>query len=393
MIAMALACNPKLLIADEPTTALDVTIQAQILELMKKLKDEIGTSIVLITHDLAVTAEMADRVVVMYAGKVVEEAPVSLLFRKPVHPYTEGPMMSIPHLEGKRRRLHVIDGTIPNLLELPPGCRLSPRCPYAEEIRRQKGTAARVDRGRAACSLLAQGCSREGCVMNQSDLLLDVRDLKKYYPVTSGLFKKATRQVKAVDGVSFSVRRGETLGLVGESGCGKTTAAKSILRLIEPTGVDVIFYGSDILKLGSEEMRQVRSEMQIIFEDLYASLNPRMSVGKIVGEPLEVHGLAQGAEKEPRVQELLEVVGLAGYHARRYPHEFSGGQRRRIGIARALALRPELVLATNRFQHWTFQFRRRSSISLRTCRRSWASPTSSLPTGLQWLSTCPTAWT
>lgn len=180
--------------------------------------------------------------------------------------------------------------------------------------------------------------------MSDSDLLLDVTNLKKYYPVTSGLFRRATRQVKAVDGVSFSVRRGETLGLVGESGCGKTTVAKSILRLIEPTGGEVVFDGRDILRLGNEDMRQVRREMQIIFQDPYASLNPRMSVGETIGEPLEVHGLAQGAEKEKRVQELLEVVGLAGYHARRYPHEFSGGQRQRIGIARALALRPKLVI-------------------------------------------------
>jgi len=180
--------------------------------------------------------------------------------------------------------------------------------------------------------------------VSDSDLLLDVTNLKKYYPVTSGLFRRATRQVKAVDGVSFSVRRGETLGLVGESGCGKTTVAKSILRLIEPTGGEVVFDGRDILRLGNEDMRQVRREMQIIFQDPYASLNPRMSVGETIGEPLEVHGLAQGAEKEKRVQELLEVVGLAGYHARRYPHEFSGGQRQRIGIARALALRPKLVI-------------------------------------------------
>ncbi len=180
--------------------------------------------------------------------------------------------------------------------------------------------------------------------MSEPDVLLDVKDLKKYYPVTSGFFKRSTRPVKAVDGVSFSVRRGETLGLVGESGCGKTTAAKSILRLIEPTSGEVVFGGANILKLGSEEMRQVRREMQIIFQDPYASLNPRMSIGETIGEPLEIHGLAQGAEKEKRVQELLEVVGLAGYHARRYPHEFSGGQRQRIGIARALALRPKLVI-------------------------------------------------
>ena len=192
--------------------------------------------------------------------------------------------------------------------------------------------------------MLAKGRGREGCIVNESDVLLEVSDLKKYYPVTSGFFRRSTRPVKAVDGVSFTVRRGETLGLVGESGCGKTTAAKSILRLIEPTGGEVVFDGRDILALGDEEMRQVRREMQIIFQDPYASLNPRMSVGETVGEPLEVHGLAHGAEKEKRVEELLEVVGLAGYHARRYPHEFSGGQRQRIGIARALALRPKLVI-------------------------------------------------
>src|SRR6185437_2136064 len=265
MIAMALACNPKVLIADEPTTALDVTIQAQILDLILALQQKLGTAVILITHDLGVVAETAHRVIVMYAGRKVEEAAVEELFARPQHPYTHGLMASIPRLPLMRgdtdaagERLQEIPGTVPALTNLPPGCVLA---------------LARTVRGRA-----------------MTEPVLAVRDLKKHFPVRTGLLQRAGGTVFAVDGVSFSIGHGETLALVGESGCGKSTVGRTVLRLIEPTAGEIRVGGSDITKLSKAELRPFRRQMQIIFQDPFSSLDPRMSAGDIVAEPLRVHG-------------------------------------------------------------------------------------------------------
>jgi peptide/nickel transport system ATP-binding protein len=390
MIAMALSCNPRLLIADEPTTALDVTIQVQILELMKKLKEEIGMSILLITHDLGVVAEMAQRVVVMYGGRIVEQAPVEKLFECPLHPYTEGLMRSLPQLDKRVERLHTIEGMVPNPLHLPRGCPFSPRCPKAMDIcREEQPPMLEVAPGRtSACWLhsdasdktivcpssehpspsleqiskeagVAQeaesvtvhrdtgSCAEAIPVQDDADtdrVLLVVEDLKKHFPITGGFLSRVRGYVKAVDGVSFSIMDGETFGLVGESGCGKSTLGKVILRLLDATEGQVTFEGRDIFGISDEEMRALRRKMQVVFQDPYSSLNPRMTVGDIVGEPLGFHGIAKGAEKSQEVERLLEVVGLPSNHIHRYPHEFSGGQRQRIGIARALAVSPKLLI-------------------------------------------------
>ena len=335
MIAMALSCRPELLIADEPTTALDVTIQAQILDELRRLQRQFGTSIMMITHDLGVVAEMARRVLVMYAGQVVEYGAVEEIFRNPLHPYTRGLLESIPRLDQTVEKLHVIKGMVPGLNEMPKGCRFCPRCAQAMEICREKEPDLFVYGGqKARCWLYKEG---------KADLL-EIRNLKKYFPITRGLFKHTVGYVKAVDGINLKIKRGETLGLVGESGCGKSTLGRSILRLTEPSDGEILLDGTDIRKLNQEELRQYRKKLQIIFQDPFASLNPRMTVGDIVGEPLKIHGLVKKDEMEERVAELLTLVGLDSRIMGRYPHQFSGGQRQRIGIARALSLNPELVI-------------------------------------------------
>jgi peptide/nickel transport system ATP-binding protein len=288
MLAMAIACNPRLLIADEPTTALDVTIQAQILELLRRLNRERGLATILITHDFGVVAEMADRVLVMHEGKIVERGDLDDVFYAAKDPYT-------------RKLL----GAVVRLDQAPP-------------LRPARSTGP----------------------------LLEVTDLVKHFPVKRGLlFDREVDQVRAVDGVSFSVDRGETLGLVGESGSGKSTLSRAVLQLLTPTSGSVRFDGREIAGLSRRQMRPLRPEMQMVFQDPYASLNPRKRIGQIVGEPLRVQGRASGAELRRRVQDLLERVGLSPEHYDRYPHEFSGGQRQRVGIARALALRPKLIVA------------------------------------------------
>ena len=367
MIAMALSCNPKLLIADEPTTALDVTIQAQILEIMKKLKKELGMSIMLITHDLGVIAEMAERVVVMYAGNVVEESDVHSIFQNPLHPYTIGLLKSIPQLNKRQKRLHVIEGVVPNPLQMPQGCLFHPRCPYVTDIcRKQPPSLAQIEAGHFTACWNYEQVKQKGTSLKQETIiinlpddtyakdnplkekpdtkLMEVQELKTYFPMKSGVLSRVKSYVKAVDGVSFYVCKGETLGLVGESGCGKTTTGKTIMRLIENSQGKIYFEGRNISSLKQEEVRKLRKEMQFVFQDPYSSLDPRMTVGQIIAEPLNIHRIASGAEKEKRVKELLEVVGLSAFHAKRYPHEFSGGQRQRIGVARALALNPKLII-------------------------------------------------
>ncbi|MGA2165107.1 MAG: ABC transporter ATP-binding protein, partial [Solirubrobacteraceae bacterium] len=310
MIAMALANEPKLLIADEPTTALDVTVQAQILTLLRRLREELGMALVLVTHDLGVVAEMADEIAVMQAGLIVERGTTEQVLAAPAHPYTQGLLRSSPTLErGDHQRNDNHDGR-----------------------ERSKGAN--------------RGGKEEGAVA-AAPPLLQVRDLVKRFPITQGVvFQRQVDAVEAVAGISFELRRGEALGLVGETGCGKSTTARLIMRLLEPTGGEIRYEGHDIAHLRGAALKAARREMQIVFQDPYSSLNPRKTAGSIVSEPFAIHGLHRDrVERRRVVGELLERVGLSPEHRNRYPHEFSGGQRQRIGIARALALRPKLLIA------------------------------------------------
>ncbi|HEX3621344.1 MAG TPA: ABC transporter ATP-binding protein [Acidimicrobiales bacterium] len=366
MIAMALALDPAVLLADEPTTALDVTVQAQILDLLGTLQSERHTAVVMITHDLGVVAGRADRVLVMYAGRVAEVGSVGDIYQRPAHAYTLGLLSSLARMDQRRtERLRPIRGQPPSLIRVPAGCPFHPRCPFATEVCRTE-VAPLVAKGpdpthRAAChhsdevtraaELAAE--ARSVAVSSPHDLiatptgaverapLLQVDALTKHFPITTGIvFKHAAGYVRAVDGVSFTVAAGETLALVGESGCGKSTTARAVLRLLEPTSGTVRFDGQDITTVGAGRLRALRRQMQIVFQDPYASLNPRMTVRNILSEPFRIHGLPE----DGKVDHLLEVVGLAPEHAGRYPHEFSGGQRQRVGIARAIALDPKLVV-------------------------------------------------
>jgi peptide/nickel transport system ATP-binding protein len=310
MIAMALACRPKLLIADEPTTALDVTVQAEILELMKELQRERGMALLFITHDMGVVAEIADRVVVMWRGNKVEEAEVANMFHTPRANYTRALIGAVPRLgsmqgETAPRRFSVIDPVDGRALE-------------ADAV---------------------------PCQPAASTPLLEVERLTTRYPITSGLLRRVTAHVHAVEDISFTLNEGETLALVGESGCGKSTAGRSILRLIAPTSGTVRFAGADITRLKGQGLKAIRPSMQMIFQDPYASLDPRQPVGRAIAEPMLVHGLADRSEVAQRVAAALSRVGLETAMARRLPHEFSGGQRQRVAIARALALGPKLIVA------------------------------------------------
>ncbi|HET9730927.1 MAG TPA: ABC transporter ATP-binding protein [Acidimicrobiia bacterium] len=362
MIAMALSCNPKLLIADEPTTALDVTIQAQILELLKELQRDFGMAVIFVTHDLGVVADIADRVVVMYAGQVVERAGVESLYGRPMHPYSDGLLGAMPQVAELGRPLSVIPGVVPAPGEIVHGCRFAARCSYAEERCRTSdiALASSPNAGEARCirsSELALTGTRWSTAHAERDARavverasangtqqLRVHDLSKVFPVHSSFLRRVVGRVRAVDGVSFELARGETLGLVGESGSGKSTVARLVLRLVEPTTGVVEHEGRDLVQLEPAALRAARRDMQIVFQDPYSSLDPRATIAATIGEPLEVHlGLGK-AEREARVAALLEQVGLDRQYMRRYPHEFSGGQRQRIAIARALALDPSLLI-------------------------------------------------
>ena len=414
MIATAISCNPKLILADEITTALDVTTQAQILDLLRNLGQELGTSLILITHDLGIIAGSTQRVYVMYAGRVVETAETTELFANPKMPYTWGLLRSIPRLGKKRaERLIPIEGLPPDPTSPPLGCRFQPRCPYRRDIChesepnlisvanarpghearcwgmqnvpgggwlldvdwRREGTGLRSlgkvpaevaesgSHGKHAApshlpldAAMTEGVSmavsltattgHRPAVAVRAEKLLDVRGLTVHFPITQGIvFQRKVGAVRAVDGIDFFIERGETLGLVGESGCGKSTTGRAILRLCKLTAGSVKFDGSELTTLGEKQIRRLRRRMQIVFQDPYASLNPRMTVGDLISEPLEVHDLARGPERVERVQELLRIVGLSKNFTNRYPHEFSGGQRQRIAIARALAAEPEFLVA------------------------------------------------
>ncbi len=318
MIAMALSCNPRLLIADEPTTALDVTIQAQLLDLLRTLRDRRGMAMLFITHDLGVIAEIADDVAVMYRGAIVEHGPVLDVFRSPKHPYTRGLLSCRPRLDFTGRRLPTIADFVDEV------------APDAPDFRP---------------AVMPHGGAEPRFTRSPDEPILSVRDLTVHFPIRSGLLQRVTGHVKAVDGVTFDVCEGRTLGLVGESGCGKTTTGRAILRLVEPTAGSVQFQGQDFLALRGEALRRVRKDIQIIFQDPYSSLNPRMSVADLLTEPMEVHGIgADGAERRERAATLLAEVGLGAEHLSRFPHEFSGGQRQRICIARALSVNPRLLI-------------------------------------------------
>jgi peptide/nickel transport system ATP-binding protein len=314
MIAMALACNPKLLIADEPTTALDVTVQAQILELIKLLQDEEGMAVVFITHDMGVVAEIADRVVVMWKGRKVEEGSAAQVLEKPRHPYTQALLAAVPRLGSMKSE------PLPKPF---PETASAEAAPNAADREREGGSA----------------------VFSAHRSLLEVTNLVTRFPVRSGILGRVSGRVHAIEDVSFSLHAGETLALVGESGCGKSTIGRSILRLVEPSGGRVLFEGQDVRALDRDGLRKMRQRMQMIFQDPFASLNPRKSIGAAIAEPIIVHGIAPPREAPDRVADLLLKVGLAPDMAERYPHEFSGGQRQRVAIARALALAPKLIVA------------------------------------------------
>ena len=354
MIAIALACSPKLLIADEPTTALDVTIQDQILRLLRDLKDKLGMGLLLITHDLGVIADHADRVVVMYAGKVVESADTKDLFAAKRHPYTEALLDSIPtRTTNREESLLSIPGLPPDLANPPPGCRFAPRCRYATA--QCVGTEPPLTEEHPghifACFHPcgdAKATIEPGPRQSRRDrdtVLVEVRDLVKEFPVSSRILRRKIASVKAVSGVSFHIQLGETLGLVGESGCGKTTLGRMLVMLEKPTAGTIRFDGQalDQLKLGRR--RAFRRKFQLMFQDPYSSLDPRQRVGSLIMEPLQIQGKGTHAERRQRVAQLLSDVGLPESAARQYPHHFSGGQRQRIGLARALSTQPQLLIA------------------------------------------------
>ena len=385
MVAMAVSCNPKLIIADEPTTALDATIQAQLLELMKDIVVRFKTAMVMVTHNLGIVARYAQRINVMYAGRIVESGAVKEIWDNPLHPYTISLLQCVPKLG---RKLAPIEGSPPHLINMPSTCLFLPRCRYRAEgcgkepwaelrlIEGEHYVACPVDT-RSACPTpldsgtpgqapagrskgagtvqqvmarhekTCQGPPEPGASAEprQEDIVLDVKDLRMYFPVTRGLLRRKIADVKAVDNVSFKIKRGETLGLVGESGCGKTTVGRCTQRLYRPTEGQILFEGQDIARLSENKLKMLRRKMAVVFQDPYGSLNPRMSAGRIVGEPLKVHRLVSSSkEYEEKVEEIFRMAGLDPSMTDRFPHEFSGGQRQRIAIARALAGDPSLII-------------------------------------------------
>ena len=383
MIAMAMACRPALLIADEPTTALDVTVQARMLRLIDDLRRQHNTAVLFITHDLGVVAEIADRILVMYRGKVVEQGRVLDIFKNPQHPYTKGLLACRPRLSVGKKRLPVVadfmrEDASGQLLAQPapvvalPDEALAESSPEVEsqQLRDKVGTAKTfpvehgflgdvprqtppprpLPGGEGEPNDSASANTTSGTPPHRGGAgggvpLLEVQNLQVYFPLRKGFFRRTTDYVRAVDDVSFTLYPGETIGLVGESGCGKTTLGRALLRLTEPTAGSILFEGTDLAKLSSGELRRRRRDLQLVFQDPYAALNPMLTVGEAIWEPMRVHNVGGTRQQQKaKVLELLRTVGLRDEHFQRYPHEFSGGQRQRICIARALALQPKLIV-------------------------------------------------
>jgi peptide/nickel transport system ATP-binding protein len=372
MIAMALLSVPGLLVADEPTSALDVTLEAQILELICGLRDELGTAMLYITHDLGVIARLCDRVIVMYAGNIVEAGDVYDIFDEPKHPYTQALLRSHPSRSLREDRLRTIPGRVPSLRELPPGCKFAPRCDLARHVCQSvepksyqiggqqvfchaygadwpKADAAAISRIIPLPTTQARVTPQtpEKTAPDTDQVIVEMRGLHTHFsdriPLFGQIFGQKGGAVRAVDGVDIRLRHGETLGLVGESGSGKTTLGRTVLRLVDPTRGEVVIQGEDITRLPHGKLRPMRARMQMIFQDPFSSLTPRMKISSILLEPFRIHGVQVDDKK--KVDELLEMVGLSAEQANKYPHQLSGGQARRVGIARALALHPDILVA------------------------------------------------
>ncbi|RAU91560.1 peptide ABC transporter ATP-binding protein [Mycobacterium colombiense] len=357
VIAIAIANDPDLLICDEPTTALDVTVQAQILEVLKTARDITGAGVLIITHDLGVVAEFADRALVMYAGRVVESASVRDLYRDRRMPYTVGLLGSVPRLDAAQgTRLVPIPGAPPSLAGLDPGCPFAPRCPLAiDECRLaepellavgadHRAACIRTEHvdGRSAADIYGVSTEAHQAESADTSVVVAVRDLTKTYRLTKGVLRRSAGEVRAVDGVSFELRQGRTLGIVGESGSGKSTTLHEILELTGPQSGSIEVLGTDVTTLSTARRRSLRRDIQVVFQDPVASLDPRLPVFELLAEPLRANGFDKG-RTNARVAELLDIVGLRRADAVRYPAEFSGGQKQRIGIARALALQPKIL--------------------------------------------------
>ncbi|SDD91369.1 ABC transporter ATP-binding protein [Auraticoccus monumenti] len=383
MIAMAIANDPDVIIADEPTTALDVTIQAQVLEVLKRAQRETGAAVIMITHDLGVVAGMADRVTVMYAGRPVEQGSVDDIYYRPQMPYTIGLLGSVPRLDvAEKRPLATVEGNPPSVVSLPPGCPFAPRCPLAEDqcrttepalVEHSGALARRVTAGadseaatvlgHAAACHLSDRVVRDGLTYadifpvavhtwseleqvprEERETVLDVSGLKRHYPLMKGaVLRRRVGTVYAVDGIDLEVKQGETLGLVGESGCGKSTTLMEVLNFLPPTDGTITVLGQNPAALRGKARKALRRDLQIVFQDPMASLDPRMTVFDLIAEPLFAHQWSK-VDTSARVEELMRTVGLDPAHVNRYPGQFSGGQRQRIGIARALALKPRLLV-------------------------------------------------
>jgi peptide/nickel transport system ATP-binding protein len=360
LIAMAFSCNPKVLIADEPTTALDVTVQAQVLALLRERARERGISVLFITHDLAVVAQLCDRVYVMYAGKVVEDGTTDEVLRRPLHPYTRALLRSLPEFIEPKQKLASIPGTVPNLMQPPEGCRFRPRCDFAHDACLREPTliqSASADH-RAACWLLSEGteaaaferaaaspvATPAAAVAGDAEPLLRLEGVHLHFPVGADWLGRPQGHVHALNGVDLSVRRGETLGIVGESGCGKSTLGQVVMGLLAPSAGRVVFDGTDLWSLDPAALRRLRRRFQVVFQDPQSSLDPRMPVWKVITEPFVIERRHPSSWLKQQAARLAELVGLRGDQLDRYAHEFSGGQRQRIAIARALAVEPDLIV-------------------------------------------------